>query len=301
MSQQFQTYVGAFVRYLKMEKNASPHTVRAYQSDLSQFHRFLRESETGGSVRLKSISRIQVRSFMAYLRKREVGKRTLSRKISTLRSFFQFLRREGVLEVNPARQVYLPRQEKKLPVFLRRDEIKALLEAPAPDTFRGMRDRAILETLYSTGIRVGALTAMNREDVDLIGETVRVREKGKKERICPIGSYCVRALRRYFKSLPQILGAGRSAPVFVNKSMSRISTDSVRKLLAKYIKKTAIEKEITPHAIRHSFATHLLDAGADLRAVQELLGHANLGTTQIYTHVSQKRLKKIYDRTHPRA
>jgi len=251
-----------------------------------------------GAVRVKKIDRLTLRRYMAYLKQIGNGKRSLARKISTLRSFFRFLRREGVLENNPARQVWTPRQDKKLPSFLAADEIKALLDAPDTSTFLGLRDRAILETLYSTGIRVGALVGINRGDVDLIGDIVKVREKGKKERLCPLGSYAVQALREYMKKLPL---KGATSTLFINRSKERLTAESVRKLLNKYIKQASIPKKITPHAIRHSFATHLLDAGADLRAVQELLGHENLSSTQIYTHLSREHLKKVYDRTHPRA
>lgn len=297
MPQQFQSYIDAFHRYLKLERNYSLHTLRGYGTDLKQFRDYLEEQFAPEPVRVKAVTRLHIRGFMAYLTKREAGKKTLARKVSTLRSFFRFLRREGVVESNPARQVWTPRQDKNLPQFLPPDEMKALLSAPDTATFRGLRDRAILETLYSTGIRVGALVTMNRGDVDLLGDMVRVREKGKKERLCPIGSYCARALRNYLRQFPGAEGT----PLFVNKSMKRLSAASVRKLVAKYVEKAAIDKKITPHAIRHSFATHLLNAGADLRSVQELLGHASLSTTQIYTHVSRDRLKKVYDRTHPRA
>ncbi len=298
MPADFESYIDAFIRYLRLERNASPHTLRNYRSDLAQFHRFLKSQDIAGLVRVKRIDRLALRAYIAFLQQEGVGKRSLSRKISTLRSFFRFLRREGVVESNPARQVWLPRQDKKLPLFLAQDEIRTLLEAPDRSTFLGLRDRAILETLYSTGIRVGALVSMNRGNLDLIGEMIKVREKGKKERLCPLGSYAVRALRKYLDARPR---QPASAPLFINRSRERLSAESVGKMLKKYIKQAAINKKITPHAIRHSFATHLLDAGADLRSVQELLGHESLSTTQIYTHVSKERLKKVYDRTHPRA
>ncbi len=298
MVEKFENYVDAFIRYLRLERDASPHTLRNYRSDLVQFQRFLESMSAAGPGRLKKIDRLTIRSYMAALGERGIGKRSLSRKISALRSFFRFLRREGVLDSNPARQVWLPRQEKRLPSFLEPEEIRSLLEAPDPSTLLGLRDRAILETLYSTGIRVGALVGMNRGDVDLLGDLARVREKGKKERLCPLGGYAVRALADYLKEFPE---AGASAPLFVNRSRRRLTAASVRKLLAKYIERSAIKKKITPHALRHSFATHLLNAGADLRSVQELLGHESLSTTQIYTHVSKERLKKVYDQTHPRA
>ncbi len=298
MVEKFEQYIDAFIRYLRLERDASAHTLRNYRSDLVQFRDFLQSPQSGSPSRLKEIDRLTIRGYMAALQERGVGKRSLSRKVSALRSFFRYLRREGLLEENPARQVWLPRSEKRLPSFLTREEIGELLAAPDTSTLLGLRDRAILETLYSTGMRVGALVAMNRSDVDLIGDLARVREKGKKERLCPLGTYAVRALRDYQKSFPENDSSG---PLFVNRSGGRLSAASVRKLLEKYIERAAIKKKITPHALRHSFATHLLNAGADLRAVQELLGHESLSTTQIYTHVSKERLKKVYDRTHPRA
>ena len=298
MPASFESYIDAFMRYLRLERNASEHTLRNYRSDLNQFLEFLNSQEMPGAVRVKKVDRLTLRRYMAYLQQIGNGKRSLARKISALRSFFRFLRREGVLESNPARQVWTPRQDKKLPSFLGSDEIRALLAAPDCTTFLGLRDRAILETLYSTGIRVGALVGINQGDVDLIGDIVKVREKGKKERLCPLGSYAVQALREYMKKLPL---KGATATLFINRSKGRLTSKSVRELLNKYIKQASIKKKITPHAIRHSFATHLLDAGADLRAVQELLGHENLATTQIYTHLSREHLKKVYDRTHPRA
>jgi len=298
MPASFESYIDAFMRYLRLERNASEHTLRNYRSDLNQLQKFLNTQEMPGAVRVKKVDRLTLRRYMAYLQQIGNGKRSLARKLSTLRSFFRFLRREGVLESNPARQVWTPRQDKKLPSFLAPEEIKALLSAPNCSTFMGLRDRAILETLYSTGIRVGALVDINQRDVDLIGEIVKVREKGKKERLSPLGSFAIRALREYMEKLPL---KEMSAPLFINRGKERLTAESVRKLLTKYIKQASIMKKITPHAIRHSFATHLLDAGADLRAVQELLGHENLSTTQIYTHLSREHLKKVYDRTHPRA
>ncbi len=298
MADKFEQYIDAFVRYLRLERDASPHTLRNYRSDLEQFYRFLVSLDTVSPIRLKKIDRLAIRGYMAALQERGVGKRSLSRKISALRSFFRFLRREGVTDQNPAGQVWLPRQEKRLPSFLDLEEVRGLLAAPDPSTLLGIRDRAILETLYSTGVRVGALVGMNRGDIDLLGDLARVKEKGKKERLCPLGSYAIRALQEYLKAFPR---GGPDAPLFINRSRTRLTAVSIRKLLAKYIKQAAIEKKITPHALRHSFATHLLDAGADLRSVQELLGHESLSTTQIYTHVSRERLKKVYDRSHPRA
>ena len=300
MTQQYSNYIDAFMRYLRLERNASPHTLDAYARDLRQLGEFLKEQSASGVIELRGVDRLAVRGFMAHLQQLGIGKSSLSRKISTLRSFFKFLRREGVLDNNPARLVSLPRKDNKLPSFLMKEEMELLLSAPNLSTLLGLRDRAILEVLYTTGIRVGGLVGLNREDLDLLGDTVRVREKGKKERLCPLGSYAVRALRNYLRRYPG-RGTQTPAPLFLNRSGGRLTARSVETLVDKYIRKSALKKKISPHSIRHSFATHLLDAGADLRAVQELLGHASLSTTQIYTHVSRERLKKVYDRAHPRA
>ena len=301
MATRFEKYVDAFMRYLRLERNASPHTLKSYGLDLKQFKAFLSSRSPSGPIKLKAVDHLTVRNFMAHLQNRGLGKSSLSRKISAVRSFFRFLRREGAVESNPARAVFLPRKEKKLPSFLDQDEMKALIAAPDPETFLGLRDRALLELLYSTGMRLSALVELNCDALDLIGEVVKVREKGKKERILPLGSYAVRAIRNYLRKYPRNLVRGSSRPLFINNSGGRLTGRRIRDLLNKYIKKAAIKKHVSPHAIRHSFATHLLDAGADLRAVQELLGHASLSTTQVYTHVSRERLKKVYDRTHPRA
>jgi len=294
------SYVDAFLRYLRVERNASDHTLRNYRIDLKQFEDFLKGAGSIGAVRVKSVDRLAVRAFLAQMQKGGSGKSTLSRKVSSIRSFFRYLQREEVIDANPVRLVSLPRQEKKLPSFLDQREMEALLAAPDTRALLGLRDRAILETLYSTGMRVGALTGLNLEDLDLIGEVAHVREKGKKERLCPLGKYAVTALHKYLTAAAAF-GAGRSRPVFVNRDGGRLTAQAVRDLLDKHIKTAAIGKKVSPHALRHSFATHLLDAGADLRAVQELLGHASLSTTQIYTHVSRERLRKVYDQTHPRA
>ena len=293
-------YVDAFLRYLRVERNASDHTLRNYRIDLGQFESFLSGAGSLGAVRVKSIDRLALRAFLAHLQKGGAGKSTLSRKVSSLRSFFRYLQREEVIEANPARLLSLPRREKKLPAFLDQKEVEALLAAPDTRTFLGLRDRAILETLYSTGMRIGALTGLSLGDVDLIGEVARVREKGKKERLCPLGSYAVKALQEYLRASASF-GSARSRPVFVNRDGGRLTAQAARDLLDKHIRTAAIAKKVSPHALRHSFATHLLDSGADLRAVQELLGHSSLSTTQIYTHVSRERLRKVYDQTHPRA
>lgn len=290
----------AFMRYLRLEKNSSEHTLSAYSTDLGQFQDFL-EKERGGAVRLRKVTHVTIRAFMARLQGEGVGKSSLARKVSALRSFFRFLQREGAVEANPARLVSLPRRGRKLPVFLDRAEIEALLAAPDPDTFAGRRDRAVLEVLYSTGMRVAALIGINLGDLDLLGEVVKVREKRKKERLCPLGRPALAALQAYLELHP-FRGPGAAArALFLNRSGKRLSVRWVQLMLDRSVLKAGIAKKVSPHSLRHSFATHLLDAGADLRSVQELLGHASLTTTQVYTHVSPGRLKKVYEAAHPRA
>ncbi len=297
MALDFSSCLDAFTRYLRIEKDYSPHTVSSYRADLVQFDEFFR-SHYRRSFHPRAVDHLAIRAFMVSCRDRGLGKSTISRKVAALRSFFRFLAREGAVEGNPARAVFLPRKEKRLPRLLDREEMEALLAAPDTATLSGLRDRAVLETLYSTGIRVAALVGLNREDLDLLGDSVKVREKGRKERICPLGGHASRALRNYLKSLP---AAGPARALFVNRHGNRLSVRAVRDLLDKQIRRAALNKRISPHSIRHSFATHLLDAGADLRAVQELLGHSSLSTTQVYTHVSRRRLKQVYDSAHPRA
>ena len=227
------------------------------------------------------------------------SKRTIARKLSCLRSFFQFLCREETLEHNPAVAVPTPRLEKRLPSFLDERQMIRLLAAPSTKKWQGRRDRAVLEALYSTGMRVSELTGLNRDDLDEISETVLVRGKGKKERICPIGKTALRAIRGYLECRPKKLRTPYA--LFVSQKGTRLTVRQVDRLLVGYVHAAGLPASISPHSLRHSFATHLLDRGADLRSVQELLGHASLSTTQIYTHITPQRLKKIYDQAHPRA
>jgi site-specific recombinase XerD len=213
-----------------------------------------------------------------------------------LRTFFKFLSREGYIKTNPATLLLTPKLDKRLPQFLTEDEINKLLDSPSKDDISGLRDRAIMETFYSTGMRISELVGLNLEDVDFISGVVKVRGKGKKERLLPIGEKALTALRHYLDKRKE-----KTKEIFLNKSGTRITDRGVRDILEKYIKLTSLKENISPHTLRHTFATHLLNHGADLRSVQELLGHVNLSTTQIYTHLSTERLKNIYDKTHPRA
>lgn len=287
-------YIDKFLRYLEIEKGVSSHTITNYLIDLRGLRDFLSDEP------LEDVDHLTLRRFLAHLKSRGYSKATMARKLASLRSFFKFLCRDGYLKFNPARAMRTPKLDKKLPLFLGLGEMLKLLGAPSCDTLLGLRDRAILETLYSTGIRVSELVGLNIENVDFIGGVLKVYGKGKKERLTPIGDKALRVIRAYLdrRSLP--VGGGRNA-LFLDKSGRRLLGQSVRGIVAKYIHRLSLKENISPHTLRHTFATHLLDRGADLRSVQELLGHLNLSTTQIYTHVTTERLKSVYDKTHPRA
>ena len=287
-------YIQKFITYLKIEKNASPHTIINYQIDLREFNDSLKEKP------LEKISHTDVRLFLARMKEKKLSKRSVARKMACLRSFFRFLCREGYIKSNPATGLQTPKQERRLPIFLDVDKVVKLIESPDTSQVYGKRDRAILETLYSSGLRVSELVGLNKENVDFISGVLKVFGKGKKERLAPIGDRALRAVRSYLEKLGTSKIKEKKA-VFLNKSGRRMSDRAVRRVVEKYIRKTSLSEKISPHSLRHSFATHLLDGGADLRSVQELLGHANLSTTQIYTHVSTERLKKVYEKTHPRA
>lgn len=282
-----------FMLYLEIERNASSYTCSNYYLDLSQFFQLI------GSLPLAKITPLEIRRFVAHMSTQGVSRRTTARKLSCLRSFFRFLCREGSLQHNPAASIPTPRMEKRLPSFLDEKQVIKLLETPSNGNWLGLRDRALLETLYSTGIRVGELVGMNKEDLDEISGTIIVRGKGKKERLCPIGSMALKAIQIYTNKRPEKMWANFA--IFVSQKGSRITVRQVDRLLKRYILQGALPANISPHSLRHSFATHLLEHGADLRSVQELLGHASLSTTQIYTHITPQRLKKVFDKAHPRA
>ncbi len=319
-----------FLNYLKFEKRFSEHTAKCYGADLSQFSAFLADrsghglaaaepvslSHRGGSataVATQTESDVDqllvttdintVRAYLAFLNDRQYSKATIARKLATLRSFYKFLVRTHRLSSNPVSAVRTPKQEKKLPRFLEYDEIKKLLETPPMDNWLGARDRAILETLYSTGIRVSELVALNMDDIDFLGEVMHIRGKGKKERIAPISSSALQVIQHYIEfrnKRAQNNSHFDSKVLFVNKHGRRLSTRSVRRKMDKYLKIAGLDPAISPHTLRHSFATHMLNNGADLRSVQELLGHQSLSTTQIYTHLTTSRLKDVYHKAHPR-
>ncbi len=310
-----------FLDYLKFEKHFSEHTAKCYNADLEQFCRHLTGGETGssdwhkesGGVATQTRTNVEqllltlttdsVRVYMAHLNDKQYSKSTTARKLATLRSFYKFLVKRGHIDSNPVTAVRTPKQDKKLPKFLEYDQIKRLLETPPADSWLGARDRAIMETLYGTGVRVSELVALNIEDVDFLGEVLHVRGKGKKERISPIGSSALQTIQHYMEfrnRRAQSNGNFDSKVLFVNKHGKRLSTRSVRRKMDKYLKMAGLDPSISPHTLRHSFATHMLNNGADLRSVQELLGHQSLSTTQIYTHLTTKRLKEVYDGAHPR-
>lgn len=286
-------YVDKFIDYLKIEKNMSPHTVVNYSADLLDFKNFL------GETKVENVDHLTLRKFLAHLRAKQYAKTTMARKLASIRSFFKFLHREGHLKKNPASSVFTPKLDKKLPHFLDVSSVAKLLESPDTKNVLGLRDRAIMETLYGSGIRVSELVGLNVEKIDFISGVLKIMGKGRKERLAPIGEKALVAIRNYLDKRRQ-KDTDRYA-VFLNKAGRRLRDRSVRRILDKYIRHTSIKEKVSPHTLRHSFATHLLDRGADLRSVQELLGHMNLSTTQIYTHVTPERLKTAYDKAHPRA
>jgi integrase/recombinase XerC len=289
-----QRYIDKFINYLKVEKNSSPHTIINYKKDLESFGAFL------GDKDITAVDHRILRLFLAEMRGKNFAKRTIARKLATLRTFFKFLFREGYVKTNPITAISTPKLDKRLPVVLDEKRVKGLVECPPGDTVAGLRDRAILETLYSTGIRVSELVGLDMDDVDFISGVAKVLGKGSKERLVPIGDEAVNAIRRYDGKRNEWDVRDKKA-VFLNKRGTRLTDRSIRRIVDKYIHACSISEHISPHSLRHSFATHLLDRGADLRSVQELLGHANLSTTQIYTHVTMERLKSVYDKAHPRA
>ncbi len=298
--------IDAFVEFLSKERNDSPHTVKAYARDVGEFAAFC-EAFYGGPWTWGGVDRLAVRGFLGHLQQRGLAKRSIARALSALRTFYRFLNATQGLEVNPARAARTPKLDKTLPVHLERAEIEMLFaeaearaQAAGEGGFRETRDLAMLELFYSTGMRLSELAGLNDQDLDLVSDQAKLRGKGKKERIVPVGSHATAALRRYFRLRDALLAAlgAPIRPVFVNQRGKRLSVQLALKSLFGTL---ARGRDLHVHALRHSFATHLLDAGADLRAVQELLGHASLSTTQVYTHTSVERLKKVYHQAHPRA
>jgi len=285
-----------FLNYLRNERNVSPHTLRGYLSDLEQLSTFLGDKE------LSAVDHQTLRRFIAHLMQGEVKKSSIARKLSAIRSFFRYLNRDGTLTSNPARLVATPRREKRLPAVLTADDALRLMESPnakkPEDHAMMLRDRAILETLYSTGIRASELIGMNREDIDHHGSLIRIRGKGRKERIVPIGNKARDAINAYLTSPSRI---AETAAIFIGPSGKRLTARTVQRILENHRKQLGMQQKASPHTLRHSYATHMLESGADLRAIQELLGHASLSTTQRYTHVNLDSLMEVYDKAHPKA
>ena len=322
-----------FVNYLKYEKRFSDHTAKCYKADLEQVTEFLNnhkqnewsgaqsqvgEMQLAGADSAQSLDVAEqvdtseillsstvddMRSFMGFLNEHQYSKSTVARKLATLRSFYKYLIRRGKLASSPVEAIRTPKQDKKLPNFLEYEEVKRLIETPSVDNWLGARDRAMLETLYSTGLRVSELVGLNVDDIDFLGEVIHIRGKGKKERITPISSSALQTIQHYLEFKNRRAASNEnfdSRVLFVNKHGKRLSTRSVRRKMDKYLKMAGLNPAISPHTLRHSFATHMLNNGADLRSVQELLGHQSLSTTQVYTHLTTNKLKEVYANAHPR-
>lgn len=291
--------IEGFLQYLRIEKNASNHTLNNYSKDLQQFADHLKQQRIDN---IAAVSYLMVRTFLARLHAQDYARRTVARKLSALRSFFNYLMREGIVETSPFNYVRTPKLDKKLPKFLYAQEMQTLLDAPDGSTPLGKRDKAILETLYASGMRVSELVQLQMNSVDLDHGIALVFGKGAKERYVPLGEYAVTAIVQYLEQARSLLlKASNERALFLNYNGNRLSDRSVRRVLDKYVEQLAKARSISPHTLRHTFATHMLEAGADLRTVQELLGHENLSTTQIYTHVTKDHLQSIYNRSHPRA
>lgn len=285
-----------FLNYLRNERNVSPHTLRGYLSDLEQLSAFLGDKEPA------AVDHQTLRRFIAHLMQGEVKKSSIARKLSAVRSFFRYLNRDGTLTSNPARLVATPRREKRLPAVLTADDALRLMESPKEkkpeDHAVVLRDRAVLETLYSTGIRASELIGMNREDLDRHASLIRIRGKGRKERIVPIGMKARDAIDEYLTCPSR---SAETTAIFSGPSGKRLTARTVQRILENHRKQLGMQQKASPHTLRHSYATHMLESGADLRAIQELLGHASLSTTQRYTHVNLDSLMDVYDKAHPKA
>ncbi len=290
-------YRDDFIMHLQVERNLSAHSLKAYRQDLDQFHRFL------GDVPLPAVDYLTIRRYLGELSSKGYERTSMARKLATLRTYFRFLAKERHVEANPLSLVSSPKSIRRLPKFLDWTELKSLLGAPDMETALGLRDRAILELLYATGMRVGEIVALAVSAIDWQEREIVVFGKGSKERVVLMDDHSAELLQRYLQEARARL-VGRSPDsgvLFVNRQGQGLNQRSVQRMIQKYVQLAGIEKRISPHTLRHTFATHLLEGGADLRVVQELLGHASLSTTQIYTHVSQERLREVYKQSHPRS
>lgn len=297
-----QSAVDRFLRFLRVERNASELTIKSYREDLTALVEYLQDSCEGVPTPGQLTTR-DLRGYVSALHEAGYAKSTVARRLASLRSVFRFAQREGLVDSNPAKPLRNPRHTRPLPHFLSTAQLRQLLSAPPASEDLGLRDRAILEIMYSSGLRVGEVVGTNDSDLDLENGLVRARGKGRRERLAPVGSYALKALQRWLavRRLSPQETKGPDAPVFVNRFGRRLSTRSVGRMLEKYLKITGLDQRTTPHTLRHSFATHLMDCGADIRSIQELLGHQSLLTTQIYTHVSTAALRRVYEKAHPLA
>lgn len=295
----FLTYLKDYHGYLLIERNAAQHTIKSYLKDIEDLEDFLIVEKISD---INKIEYLTIRKYLASLNVKDYSRRTIARKLSSLRTFFKFLLREGHIEHNPFQFVSTPKVDKKLPTFMYSDEVNELLTMPDNNTVLGLRDRAIMDVLYASGIRVSELVSLNVASIDFVSETALVFGKGNKERFVNLGRYSLDALGNYLdNSRCKLTTDIDNEALFLNRYGNRLSDRSVRRIIDKYVNMMALNKNITPHSFRHTFATHLLNGGADLRVVQELLGHANISTTQIYTHVTKEKLQSIYKDFHPRA
>lgn len=316
--------INEFLGYIQDKRNFSAHTIRSYAADLTQFCQYLSATDNsdplqlGGSIpsldklppleeadpeavesRLLAVEPMEVRAYLGVLNENEYSRSTVARKLATLRSFYKYLARTTRLEASPVSVIRTPRQDRRLPKFLDVNQIENLLRAPDVNTLLGARDSAILETIYSAGLRISELVGLDIEDMDENEGVLRIRGKGKKERLALLGSKAVDALRHYRRKRDAAFGAASRGALFLNRDGTRISDRSIRRKLDKYMALAGLPSHISPHTLRHTFATHMLNAGADLRCVQEMLGHENLSTTQIYTHITTRKLRGEYDKAHP--
>jgi len=287
-----------FLEHLKTERNASSHTIRGYEEDLRLFYQFLEEIQ-GEEVDPTQVDARKLRRYSAWLNGKGYAQSTIARRLASLRSFYRFQRRQGVIDANPTEALRNPKQPKRLPRLLRVEDVIRLLDSIAMDTPLGIRDRAMFETLYGGGLRVSELVGLNLEDLDLEQELLRIRGKGKRERLSPVGRVATLQIQHWL-TIRQPADLSEKA-LFLNRYGKRLTSRSVGRLLESHLVRVGLDLSASPHTLRHSFATHLLDRGADLRSVQELLGHRNLTTTQIYTHVTEERMLRIYESAHPRA
>ncbi|MCJ7578825.1 MAG: tyrosine recombinase XerC [candidate division Zixibacteria bacterium] len=292
-----------FIQYIQREKNFSENTVTSYRNDLSDFGEFLKERNLQGNP-LDQVNRSLLRDFLVFLKRKRLKEGSIAHKVFVLRSFFKYLLRKRKISSNPASFLSSPKRKKSLPTFLTISQMESLLKLPPKESFWGLRDLAILELFYSTGMRLFELANLDLSSVDFTGEVVRVLGKGRKERIIPVGKEALEVLKNYLslrKGTFEGVSGMNGEAIFLNRSAKRLSARSIRRIVKKYATQVSEDRKTSPHTLRHTFATHLLDQGADLLAVKELLGHESLSTTQIYTHVTTDRLKKVYKKAHPRA